>query len=158
MDKLKTRFAPSPTGSLHVGGARTALFSCVMARKSGGRFVLRIEDTDRARHQESAVEKIVADLEWLGIEPDEGIGAGGPDGPYRQSERLEIYAEHIERLIEAGDAYYAFDTPEELDAMRSEAQAAKRSFRYPRPETLPTAADAEAAREAGRPVVVREEE
>ena len=155
MDKLKTRFAPSPTGSLHVGGARTALFSYVMARKSGGQFVLRIEDTDRARHEEAAVDKIVADLKWLGIEPDQGIGVGGPDGPYRQSERLEIYAEHIGRLIDAGKAYYAFETGDELDAMRAEAQAAKLPFRYRRPETLPTADDAEQARAAGRPVVVR---
>lgn len=155
MDKLKTRFAPSPTGYLHVGGARTALFSYVMARKTGGQFVLRIEDTDRARHDESAVDKIVADLKWLGIEWDQGVGVGGPDGPYRQSERLEVYAEHIDRLLEAGQAYYAFDTGEELDAMRAEAQDAKRTFRYLRPQTLHTKEDADRAAAEGRPVVVR---
>jgi len=155
MDKLKTRFAPSPTGYLHVGGARTALFSYVMARKTGGQFVLRIEDTDRARHDEGAVEKIIADLKWLGIEWDQGVDVGGPDGPYRQSERLDIYAEHLGRLLESGQAYYAFDTADELDAMRTAAQAAKRTFSYPRPETLPTKEDADKVAADGRPVVVR---
>ena len=155
MDKLKTRFAPSPTGHLHVGGARTALFNFVLARKSAGQFVLRIEDTDQARHDESAVDKIVADLNWLGIEWDQGVGVGGPDGPYRQSERLDIYNTHIEKLIEDHQAYYAFETPDELDAMRRQAQDAKRTFRYPRPASLPTAADARKARAAGLPGVVR---
>jgi len=155
MDKLTTRFAPSPTGHLHVGGARTALFNFVLARKTAGQFVLRIEDTDRARHDESAVDKIVADLNWLGITWDQGVDVGGPDGPYRQSERLDIYQDHIARLIEAGRAYYAFETPEELDAMRARAQDAGGTFRYPRPASLPTAADADNARAAGRPVVVR---
>ena len=155
MDKLKTRFAPSPTGHLHVGGARTALFNFVLARKSGGQFVLRIEDTDRARHDESAVDKIVADLRWLGIEWDQGVDVGGPDGPYRQSERLDIYREHIERLVAGGHAYYAFETADQLDAMRSAAKAENRTFRYTRPAALPTQADAEKARAAGLPVVVR---
>lgn len=155
MKKLKTRFAPSPTGYLHVGGARTALFSYVMARKTGGEFVFRIEDTDRARHDESAVEKIMDDLRWLGIEWDEGVSAGGPSGPYRQSERLEIYREYVQKLLDEGKAYFAFDTPEELEAMREAAQAQKQNFKYARPETLPSAEDAEKARAEGRPVVVR---
>ena len=155
METIKTRFAPSPTGYLHVGGARTALFNFLLARKRGGVFLVRIEDTDRARHDEAAVARITEDLRWLGIEWDEGIEVGGPDGPYRQSERLEIYRRHVERLLAAGKAYYAFETPEELEAMRSAARAEKRNFRYPRPAALPTAEDAERARRRGRPVVVR---
>ncbi len=154
-ESLKTRFAPSPTGHLHVGGARTALFSYLIARKRGGRFVLRIEDTDRARHQEDAVEKIVDDLRWLGIEWDEGVEVGGPDGPYRQSERVSLYATHVDRLLEQGKAYYAFETPEELDALRGEASQRKENFRYPRPDPLPTDADLQRAQAEGRPVVVR---
>ncbi len=155
MDKIKTRFAPSPTGHLHVGGARTALFNYLLARQAGGTFLLRIEDTDRARHDESAVAKITQDLRWLGIEWDEGVDADGPNGPYRQSERLEIYTEHIAKLLDAGKAYYAFDTAAELDALRQTAQDAKQTFRYPRPDPLPTPTDAEAARAEGKPVVVR---
>ncbi len=155
METIKTRFAPSPTGSLHVGGARTALFNWALARKLGGQFLLRIEDTDRARHQEQAVEAIIRDLEWLGIQWDEGIEIGGGHGPYRQSERLDIYTEHIQRLLDTGKAYYAFETPEELDALRKDAESRKETFRYTRPATLPTAEDAEKARADGRPVVVR---
>ncbi|MDP6545156.1 MAG: glutamate--tRNA ligase [Phycisphaerae bacterium] len=155
MDKLNTRFPPSPTGYLHVGGARTALFAFVMARKTGGQFVLRIEDTDRARHDESAVDKIIEDLRWLGIDWDQGPDIGGPNGPYRQSERLDIYRDHVDKLLTGGKAYYAFDTSEELEKMRAEAQDAKLNFHYPRPDPLPSTADAENARQAGRPVVVR---
>jgi glutamyl-tRNA synthetase len=155
MDTIRTRFAPSPTGYLHVGGARTALFNYLLARQTGGTFVLRIEDTDRARHDENAVEKIADDLKWLGIEWDEGIAVGGPHGPYRQSERLGIYEEYIQRLLDAGQAYYAFETAEELEAMRDAQGGDKGGFSYPRPEPLPTEADADAARAEGRPVVVR---
>ncbi|MBT3200846.1 MAG: glutamate--tRNA ligase [Phycisphaerales bacterium] len=155
MDKLNTRFPPSPTGYLHVGGARTALFGFVMARKTGGQFVLRIEDTDRARHDESAVDKIIEDLNWLGITWDQGPDIGGENAPYRQSERLHVYCQYVQKLLAAGKAYYAFDTPEELDAMRTSAQKAKQNFRYPRPNPLPTVEDAERARDEGRPVVVR---
>ena len=155
MKTLTTRFPPSPTGYLHVGGARTALFGFVMARKTGGQFVLRIEDTDRARHDESAVEKIIEDLHWLGIDWDQGPDIGGPNGPYRQSERLDIYRQYADKLLAGGKAYYAFDTSEELEAMRTAAHDAKRNFTYPRPDPLPTAEDAENARQAGRPVVVR---
>ncbi|MDP7287253.1 MAG: glutamate--tRNA ligase [Phycisphaerae bacterium] len=155
MNELTTRFPPSPTGYLHVGGARTALFGFVMARKTGGQFVLRIEDTDRARHDESAVDKIIEDLNWLGIKWDQGPDIGGENAPYRQSERLDIYRGYVDKLLDEGKAYYAFDTSEELDAMRTAAQEAKQNFSYPRPDPLPSAADAEQARQEGRPVVVR---
>ncbi|MCK4601925.1 MAG: glutamate--tRNA ligase, partial [Phycisphaerae bacterium] len=153
--KLRTRFAPSPTGYLHVGGARTALFNYLLARQGDGEFVLRIEDTDRARHDEAAVARIIDDLRWLGIEWDEGIEIGGPAGPYRQSERLDTYGQYVQRLLDAGRAYFAFETAEQLDAMRAEARAKKENFCYPRPDPLPTAADAKKARDEGRPVVVR---
>jgi glutamyl-tRNA synthetase len=156
MSELKVRFAPSPTGYLHVGGARTALFNWLAARKAGGRFLLRIEDTDRTRHVEGAAEKVAEDLRWLGIDWDEGYGVGGNAGPYRQSERLDIYEEHIGRLLEAGLAYYAFDTSEELEAMRERAKAEKRSMLYPRPASTPNdPEEAKKARAAGKPVVVR---
>ena len=151
----KTRFAPSPTGHLHVGGARTALFSYVVARRGGGTFVVRIEDTDRRRHDESAEARILQDLRWLGIEWDEGIDVGGDAGPYRQSERLEIYREYVAQLLADGKAYYAFDTPAELDAHRELARAEKRDYHYARPDPLPTPDDVETARAEGRPVVVR---
>jgi glutamyl-tRNA synthetase len=145
MTKIKTRFAPSPTGSLHVGGARTALFSYALARRHGGTFLLRIEDTDRERHQEDAVGKIIEDLRWLGVEWDEGVEKGGPAEPSRQSERL----------LDEGKAYYAFETAEELDALRKAAEARKEAYRYARPDPLPTQAQAEKARADGRAVVVR---
>jgi len=155
MAKLKTRFAPSPTGHLHIGGARTALFNFLLARQADGTFIVRIEDTDRARHDESAVAKIVEDLRWLGLQWDEGIEVGGPNGPYRQSERLDLYETYIQRLLDEGKAYYAFETAEELDAQRAVAAAEKRGYRYERPATLPSAEDAAKARAAGRPVIVR---
>jgi glutamyl-tRNA synthetase len=155
MNTIKTRFAPSPTGYLHVGGARTALFNYLVARRSGGKFLLRIEDTDRARHDETAIAKIVDDLRWLGIEWDEGVEIGGPNGPYCQSERLETYREYVQKLVNGGRAYYAFETPDELEALRARAQQQKVNFRYPRPQTFPTTDDAERARREGRPVVVR---
>lgn len=137
-----TRFAPSPTGHLHIGGARTALFCWAYARQSGGRFVLRIEDTDRARSSEDAAKGILEDLAWLGIAWDDGpsfAGASGDIGgdargvgPFHQSARLDLYRAKLDELIERGIAYPAFDTPEELAAMRKEAEAAKRSFVYKR--------------------------
>jgi glutamyl-tRNA synthetase len=159
---VRVRFAPSPTGYLHVGGARTALFNWLLARRAeGGRFVLRIEDTDRKRHVGDSVAKILGDLRWLGLDWDEGPEIeGGPEiggdfGPYFQSERLALYQEQVDRLLAAGLAYHAFDTPEELTALRDAARAAKRDFRYPRPATFPTADEVARAREAGKPVVVR---
>ncbi len=116
---VRVRFAPSPTGALHIGGVRTALFNYLLAKKLGGTFLLRIEDTDQTRFVEGAENYIVESLKWCGIAPTEGIGFGdGKYAPYRQSERKDIYNKYIKQLIDSGDAYYAFDTPEELDAMR----------------------------------------
>src|SRR5689334_8966164 len=98
-EKVRVRFAPSPTGYLHVGGARTALYNWLFAQKMNGTFVLRIEDTDQARSTEEALQMQLGDLKWLGLNWDEGPGVGGPYGPYKQSERLHIYAEHAERLL-----------------------------------------------------------
>lgn len=118
-DAVRVRFAPSPTGFLHIGGLRTALYNYLFAKGNpGGEFVLRIEDTDRSRYVEGAEEDIVESLIWAGMDIDEGPGKPGSVGPYRQSERKDIYKEYAEQLIESGHAYYAFDTPEELDKMR----------------------------------------
>lgn len=126
--RVRVRFAPSPTGGLHMGGVRTALFNYLFAKKHGGDFILRIEDTDQTRYVKGAEEYIVNALKWCGIEPNEGVGFGdGPHKPYRQSERKElgIYKKYADKLIEGGHAYYAFDTEEELDAMRKRLEAAK---------------------------------
>ena len=126
--RVRLRFAPSPTGGLHMGGVRTALFSYLFAKKHGGDFVLRIEDTDQTRYVKGAEEYIVAALKWCGIEPNEGVGFGdGPYAPYRQSERkaLGIYKKYADQLIASGHAYVAFDTSEELDDMRKRLEAAK---------------------------------
>jgi glutamyl/glutaminyl-tRNA synthetase len=154
-DIVRTRFAPSPTGYLHVGGARTALFNFLVARRLGGKFILRIEDTDQTRNIANADQKLRDDLQWLGLNWDEGPDVGGPAEDYYQSQRLADYQAAVQRLLDAGHAYYAFDTTDELDALRSTARAAKRDFRYPRPATFPTATEADAARAAGKPVVVR---
>ena len=117
---LRTRFAPSPTGHLHVGGARTALFCWALARHAQGRFLLRIEDTDRKRSSEAAGLGFCDDLEWLGINwdegPEHGSSGGGTTGPYWQSQRLDLYQEHLARLVDAGIAYPAFETPDECAA------------------------------------------
>jgi glutamyl-tRNA synthetase len=123
---VRVRFAPSPTGLLHVGGARTALFNWLFARHGGGRFILRIEDTDRSRSTEANIDSIVDALAWLGLDWDEGPPARG----YRQTERLEIYAEHARRLVRAGRAYHCDCPPEQLDRERQEAQARGETFRY----------------------------
>lgn len=154
-DVVRTRFAPSPTGYLHIGGARTALFNYLLARKLGGKFVLRIEDTDQTRNIAGADRKLFEDLRWLGLQWDEGPEAAQPYGPYHQGQRLELYRAAAQQLLDSGRAYYAFDTREELDALRQAAQREKRDFRYPRPEHFPSAAEAERARTEGRPVVVR---
>jgi len=118
LSTVRVRFAPSPTGYLHVGGLRTALYNFLFARKNRGVFVLRIEDTDRARYVEGAVENLIQTLHWAGLEYDEGPARGGPAGPYIQSERLALYREHVDTLLKSGKAYHAFDTPEELAEMR----------------------------------------
>lgn len=122
---VRTRFAPSPTGPLHMGGVRTALYAYLFARRHKGQFILRIEDTDRNRYVPGAEEYIIESLKWCGILPDEGVGFGGPHAPYRQSERKEqgVYAVFAKRLMDAGHAYYAFDTPEELEAERKRAES-----------------------------------
>lgn len=125
--EIRVRFAPSPTGPLHMGGVRTALFNYLFARKNHGKFILRIEDTDQTRYVDGAEDYILASLKWCGIELDEGVEEGGPYGPYRQSDRKEIYKEFAERLIAAGHAYYAFDTPEDLEAMRQRLKEQKSS-------------------------------
>ncbi len=154
-DKVVTRFAPSPTGYLHVGGARTALFNWLWARRTGGTFILRIEDTDQKRNTPTAMRQVMADLRWLGIDWDEGPEVGGPNGPYLQSQRTDIYDKYIRQLLAEGKAYYCFESAEELDAMRKKAEAAKQGFAYVRPESLPSEQDAEKARAEGRPVTVR---
>eukprot|EP00879_Flechtneria_rotunda_P014958 GHRR01015628.1.p1 GENE.GHRR01015628.1~~GHRR01015628.1.p1 ORF type:complete len:230 (+),score=73.31 GHRR01015628.1:297-986(+) len=123
--KVKVRFAPSPTGNLHVGGARTALFNWLYARKVGGKFVLRVEDTDTARSTRASEEAMKQDLKWLGLNWDEGPDVGGDNGPYRQSERSKIYKQYVDRLVAEGKAYPCFCTDEELEAMKAEAEAKK---------------------------------
>lgn len=117
---IRVRFAPSPTGPLHIGGVRTALYNYLFARQNGGRLIFRIEDTDSSRFVPGAEDYIRESFQWLGLEFDEGVGIGGDKGPYRQSERREIYKEYVERLLHNGSAYIAFDTPEELNLKRKE--------------------------------------
>jgi len=118
MREVRVRFAPSPTGALHIGGVRTALYNFLLARKHGGTMILRIEDTDQNRYVPGAEEYILESLAWAGIEIDEGVSKGGPHAPYRQSERKDIYKQYALKLIDDGNAYYAFDTAEELEVMR----------------------------------------
>ncbi len=127
---VRVRFAPSPTGYLHIGNARTALFNYLFAKHTGGTLVLRIEDTDRERSKKEYEDMLIEDLKWLGIEWDEGPDIGGGYGPYRQSERLEIYKEYVDKLLENGDAYYCYCTPEELEEERKRALAAGKPPRY----------------------------
>jgi glutamyl-tRNA synthetase len=150
-----TRFAPSPTGYLHVGGARTALFNWLFARRMGGKFILRIEDTDLKRNTPTAMQQVIDDLRWLGIEWDEGPEVGGPNGPYLQSQRRDSYDEYIRKLLDEQKAYYCFDTSEELDALRKEAEAQKKGFVYSRPEKFPDEKEVKKARTQGRSVTVR---
>ncbi len=124
-DVPRVRFAPSPTGYLHVGGLRTALYNYLFAKHNNGKFILRIEDTDRNRYVEGAVENLIAALKWCGLEYDEGPDGGGSFGPYMQSQRLKIYEHHAKALIENGHAYYCFCTPERLEALRNEQQKQK---------------------------------
>ena len=123
---VRVRFAPSPTGALHIGGVRTALYNYLFARQHGGKLIFRIEDTDSNRFVPGAEDYILDSFEWLGIKFDEGVSFGGEHGPYRQSERRDIYRKYVDQLLEAGKAYIAFDTPEELDAKRQEIE----NFQY----------------------------
>ena len=156
---VRTRFAPSPTGHLHVGGARSALFCWAFARRHGGRFLLRIEDTDQKRSSAEAGLGFLADLEWLGIDWDEGPehdGHGGGDsGPYFQSKRLPIYEEYFQKLIESGAAYPAFETTEELAEARREARARKEAYRYDRASLSLSPETVKQYLEEGRPHVLR---
>ncbi len=127
---IRVRFAPSPTGPLHIGGVRTALYNYLLARKLGGTFILRIEDTDQARFVEGAEDYILESLKWLGIMPDEGVAVGGPHEPYRQSERKDIYKAYADELIDSGKAYFAFDSTEELDAVRAIYESKGSAFQY----------------------------
>jgi glutamyl-tRNA synthetase len=151
----RVRFAPSPTGYLHVGGLRTALYNFLFARRNGGTFVLRIEDTDRARLVEGAVESLIETLRWAGLDFDEGPGIGGPHGPYVQSERLEIYRRHAMDLLAAGKAYYAFDTPEELDEMRRQQEKLRIPPKYDRRALRLTPDEIAGKLANGEPSVVR---
>lgn len=156
--RVRVRFAPSPTGALHIGGVRTALFNYLFARQHGGDFVFRIEDTDSNRFVPGAEEYIIESFRWLGLKFDEGVSFGGKYGPYRQSERREIYKEYVTRLLDAGKAYIAFDTPEELDMKRQEVQ----NFQYDattrslmRNSLTMSKADVDALIEDGNQYVVR---
>jgi glutamyl-tRNA synthetase len=127
---VRVRFAPSPTGSLHIGGARTALFNWLFARHHGGTFLLRSEDTDLVRSTREAEAQVIADLAWLGLDWAEGPDVGGPYGPYRQSERIELYRKDAERLLHAGKAFYCYCTDEELEAHRKAQQKAGQAPHY----------------------------
>lgn len=131
MSNIRVRFAPSPTGGLHLGGVRTALFNYLFAKKQGGTFVLRVEDTDQTRFVEGAEQYILECLKWCGISPDEGPHNPGNYGPYRQTERKEIYRQYAEKLVADGHAYYAFDTPEEIESLRDRLKAeGKENLQY----------------------------
>ncbi len=130
MENIRVRFAPSPTGTLHIGGARTALFNYLYARNHNGKLILRMEDTDLERSTELSADGILEGLNWLGIDWDEGPDKGGPYGPYRQSERLAIYQKYLQQLLDAGKAYYCFCTPDDLQIQREKAQAAKENYAY----------------------------
>ena len=158
MKEVRVRFAPSPTGALHIGGLRTALYNYLLARKHGGTMILRIEDTDQTRYVPGAEEYILKSLAWAGIKIDEGAGVGGPHAPYRQSERKSMYLEYAKKLLNEGNAYYAFDTEEELEAQRK----ASSSFQYGsitrkhlnNSLTL-TASEVESRITSGQPYVIR---
>ncbi len=162
MAQVRVRFAPSPTGPLHIGGVRTALYNYLFARKHDGVFILRIEDTDQVRFVEGAEEYIMEALHWCGISIDEGINEGGKYGPYRQSDRKEIYRQYADMLVDKGDAYYAFDSQEDLERLRAEEEKEGRTFIYnalvrkrlSNSESLPEG-EWRKRLEAGEPYVIR---
>ncbi len=150
---VRTRFAPSPTGFLHIGGVRTALFNWLLARHSGGKFLLRIDDTDQERHVEDAVERILIGFRWMGMDWDEGPDIGGPHGPYYQSQRTEKYQAAVQQLIASGHVYRDYSTEAERAAEKAAAERAKRAYRFRR---LPLTADELARNESeGRPYALR---
>lgn len=130
MNNIRVRFAPSPTGALHIGGVRTALYNYLLTKRYGGSFILRIEDTDQTRYVSGAEDYIKEALEWCGLTPDEGPGYGGDFGPYRQSERKHLYKQYADQMIASGNAYYAFDTPEELAEVRQALEDQGETFIY----------------------------
>ena len=152
---VRTRFAPAPSGSIHVGNARTALFSWLTARHHGGQFVLRVEDTDASRVTEEAVHGLIESLRWLGIDWDEGPDVGGPHAPYRQSQRIDVYHEHAERLVAQGDAYRCYCTPEELEERRKSALARGEAPGYDGRCRNLTDAEPAAFEAQGRPFALR---
>ncbi|MBZ5637501.1 MAG: glutamate--tRNA ligase [Acidobacteriia bacterium] len=154
-DVVRVRFAPSPTGFLHVGGLRTALYNYLFARRSGGRFVLRIEDTDRSRHVPGAVEMIIDSLRWAGLKYDEGPETGGPHAPYFQSERLTHYRDAADRLVASGRAYPCFCTAERLEAMRKDRRKDQQSTKYDRRCLQLPPQEVAAKSAAGEPCVIR---
>jgi len=155
MSGMRLRFPPSPTGRIHIGNMRTALFNWLWARKNKGALVLRIEDTDLERSTKEFEDIILKELEWLGLDVDEGVGLGGEYGPYRQSERLEIYREYADRLLEEGKAYYCYCSPEELDKMREEALNKGEMPRYNRHCRKLSSKEAEQMEREGRKPVIR---
>lgn len=155
MTTVRTRIAPSPTGDPHVGTAYIALFNLCFARQHGGQFILRIEDTDQVRSTRESEQQIYDALRWLGIEWDEGPDVGGPHGPYRQSERGEIYWKYARELVEKGHAFYCFATPEELDQMRAEQQARGETPRYDGRGLRLTPEEVQQRLDAGQPYVIR---
>lgn len=152
---VRTRFAPSPTGYLHIGGVRTALFNWLFARQHGGQFILRIDDTDQQRNVEEALQPILDGLQWLGINWDEGPRVGGPFAPYYQSQRLDRYQAAVQKLLASGHAYYDYATTEETQAERAAAEQEKRQFRYSRRFMAETPADRARFESEGRQAVVR---
>lgn len=155
MTEVRVRFAPSPTGYLHLGGARTALFNWLFARHHGGKFILRIEDTDLARSTQEAVDAILEGLDWLGIDWDEGPGVGGPYGPYFCTQRTELYEKYVNQLLAEDKAYLCYCTPEELDEMRKEQLAKGEAPKYNRKCAHLTEAERKALEAEGRTPVVR---
>src|SRR5687768_7776243 len=129
---VRTRFAPSPTGYLHIGGVRTALFNWLFARRHGGKFILRIDDTDQQRNVKEALQPILDGFRWLGLDWDEGADVGGPYGPYHQSQRLDRYQAAVQKLLDAGLAYWDYATPEEMKAEMEAAEREKRPKIYSR--------------------------
>ena len=155
MTQVRTRFAPSPTGYLHIGGVRTALFNWLFARKHGGQFVLRIDDTDKNRNVDEALQPILHGFKWLGLDWDEGPEVDGPFGPYYQSQRDDFYQAAVDQLLSGGFAYKDYSRPEELQADREKADAEKKDFVYDRRFMAESDSDCERFEQEGRTAVVR---
>jgi len=156
LKEVRTRFAPSPTGYMHIGNLRTALYTYLIAKNAGGKFILRIEDTDQKRYVEGAVDVIYKTLKLVGLKHDEGPDVGGPYGPYVQSQRKDIYKKYAEKLVELGGAYYCFCTKERLDKLREEAEKNNTAFKYDGHCKGLTKEEVEAKLAAGEPYVIRQ--